>query len=144
MTPPPFDPHVVQTRLVLIGQLLGDLEQAGEVSAAALGDDRMLRHAIERVLSQIVELAVAVNSHVSATQLAQAPRDYRSSFDLMCAAGVIEHDLAKRLKPSVGLRNVLTHEYVEVDLTIVARAVGTARIDYGDYVRAVSSWLNQR
>lgn len=144
MTPPAFDPLVVQSRLALIGQLLGDLEQAGAVSAAALADDRMLRHAIERILSQIVELAVAVNSHVSATQLARAPQDYRSSFDLICAAGAIEAELARRLKPSVGLRKVLTHEYVEVDLRIVATAVGTARIDYGDYVRAVSSWLSQR
>lgn len=53
-------------------------------------------------------------------------------------------DLAARLAPSVGLRNALAHEYVTIDLVIVANAVETARHDYGAYVTAASRWLSTR
>lgn len=101
----------------------------------------MLRHAIERILSQLVELAVSVNGHVSATVLEQAPKDYRSSFQLAADAGLIEHDLADSLQPSVGLRNVLAHEYVDIDLEMVVLATTISTREYRAYLRSASAWL---
>ena len=141
MTPREFDSSVVQSRLALMRDLLGDLDAVGSVSAESLSSDRMLRHAVERVLSQLVELAVSINSHVASTILQRGATDYRASFDLATQAGVIDEELRDRLTPSVGLRNVLAHEYVAVDLQIVSAAVDRAVIDYGDYVSSVASWL---
>ena len=77
MTPHDLDRSVVQARLAQIQELLDDLDAIGDLSAEKLEQDRMLRHAVERVLSQIVEMAVSVNSHVAATVLREPPRDYR-------------------------------------------------------------------
>ncbi len=85
MTPRDIDRGVLQARLRLIEELLDDLERAGELTADMLERDRMLRHAIERILSQMVELAVSINGHISATVLNEAPKDYRSSFRLAAA-----------------------------------------------------------
>lgn len=144
MTPREFDGGVVQARLRHLDQLLDDLESVGAVTAELLEKQRMTRHAVERVLSQMVELAVSVNSHVAATLLGEAPTDYRSSFQLAVKAGLLTPELAERLKPSVGLRNVLAHEYVDIDLELVASAVASAQIDYRAYVHEVSGWLTRR
>jgi Uncharacterized conserved protein len=50
--------------------------------------------------------------------LGRAPADYRTSFALAQEAGALEPELVTRLQASVGLRNVLTHEYVDIDLGI--------------------------
>lgn len=144
MSPRELDAGVVQTRLSLIRGLLDDLESVGSITTDRLGHDRMLRHGVERVLAQVVELAVSINGHLGATLLGRAPKDYRSSFDLARESGVIQPELVGRLRPSVGLRNVLTHEYVEIDLEIVADAVLSARRDYADYVRQMAAWIVQR
>ncbi len=144
MTPRDLDRAVVQSRLRLIEELLDDLERTGELTADMLEHDRMLRHAIERILSQVVELAVSVNSHVSATVLEDAPKDYRSSFLLAATAGLIEPQLAADLQPSVGLRNVLAHEYVDIDLKMVAAAAQQAAGQYRAYIRSASAWLLRR
>lgn len=141
MTPREFDGEVVQARLHLIDQLLDDLDAAGAVTTEQLTQDRMLRHAIERILSQLVDLAVSVNGHVAATMLQESPKDYRSSFLLAVTAGVIAPQLAERLLPSVGMRNVLAHEYVAVDLDMVVAATRSASADYRAYVRSASAWL---
>ena len=116
----------------------------GEVSVDLLQRDRMLRHGVERVLGQLVELAVSINGHVGATLLGRAPQDYRTSFALTGEAGALEPELVSRLQASVGLRNVLTHEYVEIDLHIVAGAVTSAGRDYGQYVQQMARWLEER
>ena len=56
----------------------------------------------------------------------------------------LDRAIAAALKPSVGLRNVLTHEYVRVDLTMVAKAVPRAVDGYGHYVREVATALQSR
>ncbi len=144
MSPGEFDPQVVQSRLLLMDGVLDDLASAGTLDGVRLSQERMLRYAVERMLAQLVDLAVSVNSHVSATLLGKSPRDYRTSFGLLAEAGAIDPALAERLKPSVGLRNILAHEYVDVDLGIVAAAAAMALRDFRAYVRSVSAWLSQR
>lgn len=141
MTPRELDRDVVQVRLRLMDELLGDLDGAGEITPERLRGDRLLRHAVERILSQLVDLAVSVNGHVSVTVAGRAPQDYRSSFALAADVGLIDPALAGRLQPSVGLRNVLAHEYVDVDLARVAEASSLALTDYREYVRRASAWL---
>jgi uncharacterized protein YutE (UPF0331/DUF86 family) len=54
---------------------------------------------------------------------------------------MISEPLARELSPSVGLRNVLTHEYVSVDLSIVAGSIGRAVDGYRRYVEEVARFL---
>lgn len=57
---------------------------------------------------------------------------------------LLDEGLAAALKPSVGLRNVVVHEYLDVDHAVVAAALPLARRDYGRYVRSVADWLAAR
>lgn len=141
MTPPALDAAAVHAKLRSMRLLLDDLDGIGAVDAGALERDRMLRHAVERVLTQLVELAAAINSHVAAAAVGRGAATYRESFDLAVEAGALPADLAARLLPSVGLRNVLVHEYAEIDLALVARGVERARDDFRSYVRAVARFL---
>ena len=102
MTPREFDSSVVQSRLALMRDLLGDLDGLGGVSAETLSSDRMLRHAVERILSQLVELAVSINSHVASTILQRGATDYRVSFDLAAQAGLSRSAFADRFRNRVG------------------------------------------
>ena len=144
MTPPLLDAAAVHGKLALMTALLDDLDGVGDVDAALLRTDRMLRHAVERVLTQLVDLAVSVNGHVAVAGGRAAPSTYRESFGAAAAAGALPAALADRLAPSAGLRNVLVHEYAAVDLGLVVLGVEVARTDYRSYVRAVAGWLAER
>lgn len=79
-----------------------------------------------------------------AALLARAPDDYTESFDRAADAGLIDRELAKALRPSVGLRNVLVHAYLDVDRDIVAAAVPLAIEQYGAYVRQAATFARDR
>jgi uncharacterized protein YutE (UPF0331/DUF86 family) len=57
---------------------------------------------------------------------------------------VLDPELPDRLLPSVGMRNLLTHEYGRIGLDLVASAVPRVREDYADYAHAVRTVLLER
>ena len=132
----------VQRRLVAIRERLGELRQLDAVTADRLAEDWLTRAAVERVLTQLVELAAQVNTHIVTVAGNVPPADYRGSFVAAAEIGALPADLAAKIAPSAGLRNILVHQYLDADLEIVATSVGQAIGDYAAYVRAVATWLN--
>lgn len=112
---PRFSADVVQAKLVLMRSVLRDLESVGEVSTERLLSDAIVRAAVERFLGQLVDLAVGVNAHIAATLPDDVPTEYRATFQAASTVGAIPTDLAEKLAPSVGPRNALVHEYVDID-----------------------------
>ena len=136
-----LDPAVVQERLRLMRDLLDDMDGIGEVDASRLETDRIVRHAVERIITQLVDLAVSVNSHISAAVAGEAPATYRDSFSAAAKAGAISPELAAGLSPSAGLRNILTHEYATINVGLVARAVPEAVAGFREYIAQVARFL---
>lgn len=136
-----IDSAVIARRLAVMRRLLEHLESLKIGSVADLADLGVLLQ-VERVLTQLVNLASDVNAHVAAAT-GLPPEDYRQGFDRMAEEGFITAELAVELKPSVGLRNVLTHEYVEIDLTKLAESVPLATAGYAEYVRQVARTLSR-
>ena len=91
-----------------------------------------------------MDLAIDVNSHVATTEGSATPTSYRASFEAAAQVGLITGDLTRSLSPSVGLRNVLVHEYVQSDLAAVADAAPLALEGYTAYVRQAAEWLSRR
>lgn len=141
MTPPAVDVAIVERRLRLMRELLDDLRPYAEVTGARLATDRTAKHVVERVLSQLIELAAQVNAHLVAGLAGRAPATLRSSFLDVAALGVVPEELAVRLAPAAGLRNLLVHEYGDIDPEQVAAAVRKALDDLPAYVAAVARFL---
>jgi uncharacterized protein YutE (UPF0331/DUF86 family) len=74
-----------------------------------LVENRMLRHGVERILTQLVELAAALNEHIVGAILQRVATSYRESFELAEECGLIDKQLRDDLLPSVGMRNILVH-----------------------------------
>src|SRR3989338_10347961 len=79
-----------------------------------LGDD-YLRFSTERLIQLIVECAADINNHVVVKKGQRPPEDYRSSFLRAAEVGLISRKLADNIKGSAGMRNILVHEYMDID-----------------------------
>lgn len=141
MTPRRLDWRAVQPKLRKIDELLGWLQQLGEFDEKRLRTDHVDALAVERILTLVVDLAFAVNSHVAAAQLGRAPDTYAESFILAAEIGLVSRELGAALAPSAGTRNVLVHGYLEIDYAQVAAAIPLALRDYSEYVREAARWM---
>jgi uncharacterized protein YutE (UPF0331/DUF86 family) len=143
MTPRRFSPAAVQAKIEMIDRLLTQLDSMGSVSAARLESEPIERAAVERFLTQIVELAASANAHIAAAQLGRVPGGYADAFRAAAEGGAISAELAEELAPSAGLRNALVQQYLDFDLAVVADAVPRALSGYRRYVQQVARYLQE-
>ena len=132
---------IVAKRLQLMTSLLDRLESIAPGDLSQREPDDIVRLAVERIVTQLVDLAVSVNQHLAAEHLGRAAQNYRESFDLAARTGAIPPELAASLGPSTGLRNILIHEYLDTDPEILAASVPKALSGYREYIRSIARFV---
>ncbi|QGK68769.1 hypothetical protein GIY23_03685 [Allosaccharopolyspora coralli] len=75
-----LDEGVVRNKLDALDRALRTLHSIGPLDAQRLRDDAVTAAAVERLTCRLVELAVDLNTHISASVLGRAPENYRASF----------------------------------------------------------------
>lgn len=136
-------PEVVARKLAHLSPYLEELKPYRAVSLEEYVAEGGPRRTIERLLQLLVEVAADINVHIVTEIEGTPPTDYRSSFSAMVRCGVLSHDLAERLAPSAGLRNILVHAYDEIDDEEVHGSIAPALEDFEAYRDAVRGWLDE-
>jgi uncharacterized protein YutE (UPF0331/DUF86 family) len=72
------------------------------------------------------------------------PTTAADAFAELAKLELIERGLAQRLQRAVGFRNVLVHEYTEVDWKIVMRVIRTDTRDLSAFGKAVLKMLEKQ
>lgn len=65
------------------------------------------------------------------------PGTMGQTFDILMEAGVLDTDLAGRMKRAVGFRNLALHNYDVINWTIVYTIAQNHLMDFEDFARAV-------
>lgn len=89
----------------------------------ALEHDHLRQDAIAMNLQRAAELCIDIANHLVRIHKLGLPRDSRESFTLLEQAGMLDAELAQRLRAMVGFRNVLVHQYTQLDPSILVDVV---------------------
>ena len=139
----PVEKDIIRRKLSVIIENLKDLEPISKMSKADYAGDVYKRKATERLLQELVEAAIDINTHLIVQTGNPAPEDYYESFIKSGEIKIITRKLAVRLAPSAGLRNRLVHEYDLLKHSVVFDAVKTAEKMYPEYVKEIEDYLSR-
>jgi len=95
----------------------------------------------ERYLQLAIQAVLDISHHIVADRNLALPADSKSLFDTLAREKVISRQLAAKLASMAGFRNVLVHEYLEIDRRRVYRALKTELRDFESFIRAVTRLL---
>jgi uncharacterized protein YutE (UPF0331/DUF86 family) len=109
------DREVFDRRLGKLEELLRDLRAVARVDRSTFLSDRGLQAQAERWLQLAAECALDLAHHLIAERGWKTPTTYREAFEILRAERVLDARLAERMQGWAGLRNVLTHLYLEID-----------------------------
>jgi uncharacterized protein YutE (UPF0331/DUF86 family) len=82
-------------------------------------EDLMKQDAIAVNLQRAAEQVIDLANHVIKKRKLGLPKESRESFEILAGAHVIPRDLADKLKGMVGFRNILVHQYENLDVKIM-------------------------
>jgi len=97
----------------------------------------------ERLIQLIVECAADINNHVVVKKGHKPPEDYRSSFVKAAEVGLISRELADKIKGSAGMRNILVHEYMDIDDKLLFETIPLAVEHYREYCKQVCELIER-
>ena len=140
----PFDTDIIRAKIAIILDDLKALEPIEQMSQDEYLRDLYKRKATERLLQELIEAAIDINTHIVVGSGYAPPDDYYQSFIRAGELGFLSPDLAEKLAPSAGLRNRLVHDYDRIDHAIILEAVSMAEELYPRYIQEISAVLSRQ
>jgi uncharacterized protein YutE (UPF0331/DUF86 family) len=116
------DTQSIEARLSRLGELLEQLDQIRAGGEQAYGEDFLTRLATQHALQLAVQTCIDIGTHLIAENNLEMPSDYRGVFASLTALD-LDSGLGERLGLAAGMRNVLVHDYLEVDDRVVWEAL---------------------
>ena len=138
----PLEKEIVRRKLAVIAENLSALKTIENMSPEEYVKGVLKRKATERLLQELIEAAVDINTHIIVQTGNTVPDGYFESFIMAGEKGIISADLAEKLAPSAGLRNRLVHEYDLLDHSLVLEAVKMAEKLYPKYIKEIETFIS--
>lgn len=124
--------RITQDLVVLTRRAQGD--------RATIKSDRDRLDALKYTFVTVIEGCINVAQHLCASESWAVPATNADAFRVLAINGVLAPDGAKRLARAAGFRNLLVHQYAEVDDGAVV-----AYLDHLDdinaFVTEVTAWM---
>ena len=113
----------------------------GMANEARFVSDPLIYGNAERYLQLAIQAVLDVSNHIVADMSLNLPSDSKELFQLLATHKVLPVPLSKKLASMAGLRNVLVHEYLEIDRRRVYRVLRDELGDFEKFIKAVSKLL---
>ncbi len=94
-------------------------------------------------LTRAVQLCVDIGAHLIAGMDVSPPDTMGQTFDILAQEGLLQKELATRLKKAVGFRNVAVHNYDAINWYMVHSIALDHLTDFTDFAASVAARLGQ-
>ena len=118
-----------------------ELKSLSSISLNEYINNSIYRRAIERTMQLIVECATDINNMLLKMHGNKGAVDYFNSFIDIAGQNIIPIEFALKIAPSTGLRNILVHEYKEINDEVVYNSINTCLQYYLEYMDLINQYL---
>lgn len=138
---PGLDRERVTKHLEDISSSLRILESLKPVSFQQFSEDPKIYWAVEKGLERCIQNLLDASAHIVAALGGPVPDNYGSLLLELGRSRILPSDFAARIAPMAGFRNILIHEYLEVDLREVYAALQDRLDDFRTFAHYVLRFL---
>jgi uncharacterized protein YutE (UPF0331/DUF86 family) len=136
------DRYVVQARIAKIREYVALLRQIRSMTdERRFTNDPLTYGNAERYLQLAIQSVLDISNHVVADLGLGLPADSKELFVLLAKRKIVSTRLAKKLTSMAGFRNLLVHEYLEIDRHRVYQVLRDDLGDFEKFIKAVSKLL---
>ena len=139
----PVDRQTVARKLEYLRRQLGELGGVPLLALEVLHAEVEKRLAVERLLELCIQSIIDISRLLVSLEDWRDMGDERDALLLLADRKVIPSALADRLLQAKGFRNVLVHEYVEIELTLLHGHLRDDGEDLWAFARCLADYLQR-
>lgn len=103
------------------------------------GIDWTVLHGLQLCIQAVLD----ISAHLVAASGTAVPDQYSSSVALLGRLGILPQEFAERIAPMAGFRNILVHQYLDVDMGLVKQVLDEQLDDFRTFGRHIECYLKQ-
>ena len=139
----PADRQTLARKLEYLRKQLNLLEEYRQLPKEALLVATEKRLAVERLLEISIQSIIDCSRLLITLEDWRGIRDERDALLILADKGIIKDELAEKLLKAKGFRNVLVHEYVEIDPELLASHLRNDVYDLWEFAVALAEFLDK-
>lgn len=138
-----LDPYRIRTRIEEINKRLTVLNSEFKpLAEKELTGDEERNAAAERYLQVAIQAALDIANHIIASSSLERPSKESSEvFGILAKEKIISENLSEDLIAATGYRNVLVHEYLEVDRHRTYDIIQNHLSDLSEFAKYIEEFL---
>jgi len=115
--------NVVAARLKRLQQYLQTLREVQKFDLQRFKNDPFIHGTAERNLHLAIECLLDIGNHIIADRGYHKPDTYAEIIEVLAKEGVVPQGLCQNMAGMAAFRNVLVHDYVNLDLDVVYQVI---------------------
>jgi uncharacterized protein YutE (UPF0331/DUF86 family) len=109
------DKTILASKIAAVRDAVARIREVLPLSANEFLADRTVREVVTLNLFVAVQESISLAVHWLADEGWEVPQAHGDVFTVLAARGIIESELAARLRAAAGLRNLIAHQYGVID-----------------------------
>lgn len=137
------DKTVILRKLSELETYLKQIREFAGVTFQVYNTDWRTQRIVERTLQMMIETCADIANHIVSDKGMRTPTGYADTFSVLLENAVIDPDLSTMMKKMAKFRNVVVHQYENVDAEIVIAILTKHLNDFERFREAILSYLNR-
>jgi uncharacterized protein YutE (UPF0331/DUF86 family) len=137
-----LDKSVIIARLARLDEYVSRLKRFENLGLEDYLNDYDLQAIVERNLQLSIQVCIDIANYVIARRKLTFPAEQENIFTMLGREGILPQKLAGRIKGMVNFRNILVHDYTEIDSEKVYIILKQGLIDFSDFARAIIKFMD--
>lgn len=139
------DRNVIEKKLSLLDQYYQLLKRnQGRITAENLRTDFNLLTSVAYSLQTTIQACIDICTHIVSDEKWELPDNYAHVFKIVCRNGAISSKVAEEFRDAAKLRNVIVHQYDELDEQKLADIVSHKLEVFQLFASEIRQWLKKQ
>ena len=127
-----------------IEQYLEELNSIKPTDFKGYIKDYKTKAACERYFEKIIEAVVDLSFLIIKENGFKVPEDDKKSFEILAEEKIIPEELANKLKDAKGMRNIIAHDYGNVDDEVVFESITSELVrDVKEFLESINNNIGE-
>ena len=132
------DREVINNKLIDLEEYINDLSEYENLELNKYNNDKLLRRYLERTLHLAIESILDIGNHIISDERFRNPNTNSEIIEILAENEIIKENEEKYIKMAK-FRNIIVHDYAEVDGEIVVNIINNELDD----LKKIFNWYKE-